>query len=1197
MPSDGGKIEVWIRDWGMGKDPRKRAYVVGNPIYDHTSDAPPPAKPKPELPAKAREFEDVDLRRDKPKAADDPLTQTSVDPAKILAEPLAKSILERLAARDAVDRTAAADQITGQVYTDKRREELKAAVGADHYLLKAYGMRTIRDMTEVSQRSGLRVDHALSAVYLRDAPENPVRQAFVGVYEKVKRRRFIDGQMFLVNSGGIIAKLDAIYGPQWTDVKPGRGGSPLTLKPFYQGIEKLADGMHVITMKSVLSAAHREAFQDRMLDGVGATPSSYQAVKQLNGAASPPLTDPALLAPSSLDNAGALAKIKAAPGLATLKSLPEGHPMATIGKAAAQMIEGLEKQLTAKTLATQADAFNRNKLVAGALGNIAQLMAAMPTYMDDVPRFSRLFDVMVDEVHLVLATCKPYGKDDFKAASKTMMERRAPALKDIAGVTNETCLLSSGMDTIATAVQAAQAATRGSRVDLLDPGSRDDPGANYFEIQANLLAKGKIISSGPIIIGSLNPSTPDVKLSASADTAWTVDTLIATIEAKVGTLTLTPAAPAVVIIDVTVEKHAESDADKEINKIILKFKTLIEQQKLQIMLCKSYQKYPSLGSGKAMAGGLTVIGKGPKAGALLGTAQAAETAGNFHDNDETQLVDHFMTHEHDMETPMLDRAQQNAAFLKGVMPAPATPGAHRYVEGLPFLVVNDAPMNFDLPGDPPYQSGKKSLLPHHLLYPLGVEKRMSFGFQNSSCLSIPGGVRIGAGQESEGELVEKFYAFLQLSAASAAKPGPRDPRSPPIGKATIGGYAHTAADKAFKAAKPHLLAGKGSAAWRVETAKTLIKHAVLRSTDVTFSAAPEVTKLGALTEAGKIDTRLEELLGAVEAGRAPSTPGALLAARLALVASCTTVKTDDALRMGDDVNLMHASLKRVWKDKPDEAPEADTAHLPNIVASCAMMIGNVFTRPEDAADFIALADPLIESGLDQLSPDMREKLLAQRMKAALAGGVAGLPGATDKIGDCVAKMPYREGGANFLKGQALAGVLAQGQTARTPLSQPNRDKLVEACTAELDLPARVDLLNTLGKSASDARAEQRKARTDATEARRLAVVALRAAGNDRRAPAFKAADAVARAAETLADETEQRAAAHPGLAKSVAAALKTDLAAAELAMATDKKPLAQPRLGALTLDGARAAPQPMTPEAFTAVKDRATRLIALAEGL
>src|SRR5262249_279213 len=115
----------------------------------------------------------------------------------------------------------------------------------------------------------------------------------------------------------------------------------------------------------------------------------------------------------------------------------------------------------------------------------------------------------------------------------------------------------------------------------------------------------------------------------------------------------------------------------------------------------------------------------------------------------------------------------------------------------------------------------------------------------------------------------------------------------------------------------------------------------------------------------------------------------------------------------DDANLLRAGVEAGWDGPGTEDLGFEASYLPNIVASCAMTSKFVFTDP---STFTKMADPLIKHGLDQLSPECRERLLDMRVKAVFAGGSDAITSAEGlkKISECAEKMPYREGPANLL---------------------------------------------------------------------------------------------------------------------------------------------------------------------------------------
>jgi hypothetical protein len=722
--------------------------------------------------------------------------------ASLLEKPLAQSILGRLRDRWALDRTAANDQITGIAYTRQRQSALAELVGSeDHYLVREYGMRTITDLNPVGQRSGIRIDHDKSSPYMRDEldldtrADKPVESTFSTLYAACKKADWPDydkDKMVFVNSPTTKDKLTAIYGPSWTP-PDGTAANNVLADNMFETLE-VKPGFYALAFEKPLTEGQRKALTGNMIPGVGATPSTYQAVKELAQIQAPvpaPLTDEKLK-DEKLDNIAKLSGIADAKGLQTLESLPQDHPMKTIAGATVKMVTGLQQAL-AKLQDEKAEALKHNKLIGAALTNIEQLMEAMPTYMDDIPRFSRLFDVLVDEVYLALATAKPYTLDNYKEASKTAIERRAPTLKTMEGVQTSTFLLSSGMDTLASALVAAKAALgdKAEKIDLMAKESKSRTrGANYFEVQFNMLGEQTLASDSPLIMGTLNPSTPTRKMREGVEGDWSADTLIEGITMRINKedTPATPENPVVAVLDITVEKGV-TDQPPELERILSTFKTEIASGALQLVLCKSYQKFPSLGSGKAMAGGVTVIGKGDSAVCkeLVKSLAKSETDENVINNDEAQLVSHFTEHEEAMEQPMLARAAKNAGFIRDLLPE--TVGGNKnlkflYAKDLPFVAIPDEKFKFSAgSGDGAAPESR----PDDLLHSLGVENRFSFGFQNTSCLPFPEGVRIAAGQESEGELMEKLFTVMKI--VNPATPKPITPEA-------IGGLARQAADEA-----------------------------------------------------------------------------------------------------------------------------------------------------------------------------------------------------------------------------------------------------------------------------------------------------------------------------------------------------------------------------------------------------------------
>ena len=133
--------------------------------------------------------------------------------------------------------------------------------------------------------------------------------------------------------------------------------------------------------------------------------------------------------------------------------------------------EDLARQLRAERM-------NRDPLLTNSLAQLQTLVAAMPSMSNDMPRFTKLFDLLTDEMHIILSRTKPYDDAFFKQAASAQLKERAPSMKNMGkDVEVVPHMVSSGMDALTTGVVAARKAL-GQRAELVGDG------ANYFETPA-----------------------------------------------------------------------------------------------------------------------------------------------------------------------------------------------------------------------------------------------------------------------------------------------------------------------------------------------------------------------------------------------------------------------------------------------------------------------------------------------------------------------------------------------------------------------------------------------------------------------------------------------------------------------------------------------------------------------------------------
>ena len=116
---------------------------------------------------------------------------------------------------------------------------------------------------------------------------------------------------------------------------------------------------------------------------------------------------------------------------------------------------------------------------------------------------------------------------------------------------------------------------------------------NYFEVRGIIDAGGLYAEGHPIVMITLNSSDTFKSSTPEVIGKRVFQTLERYKNADF---------PVHLVIDTTLDTNT-----KKLNDVIDQFKAPLEQGNLNILLCKSFQKYPSLGCGKIMAGNITII--------------------------------------------------------------------------------------------------------------------------------------------------------------------------------------------------------------------------------------------------------------------------------------------------------------------------------------------------------------------------------------------------------------------------------------------------------------------------------------------------------------------------------------------------------------------------------------------------------------
>ncbi|WP_311434599.1 hypothetical protein [Herbaspirillum huttiense] len=237
---------------------------------------------------------------------------------------------------------------------------------------------------------------------------------------------------------------------------------------------------------------------------------------------------------------------------------------------------------------------------------------------------------------------------------------------------------------------------------------------------------GRILPLKPGLVAielySEAPSWPQRHGEQDKQNDWSTDKLVRQTIAWVKNGKMSKSDPGVLVLVATLEQRA-SDGKSDLADVTKKLQPLIDSGQLKIVLCKSYQKYTSLGSGKSMAGAVTVIGRDDAKTRLANSKlREAELGLGWINNDESQLLVRMLSHAQDDELKLIDEATQNAAFVEAF----CLRKAHQIDAGmilrekdLPFTIINT-------------ESARRTMQ----LLARQVELRTSFGFLGTAMLDV-----------------------------------------------------------------------------------------------------------------------------------------------------------------------------------------------------------------------------------------------------------------------------------------------------------------------------------------------------------------------------------------------------------------------------------------------------------------------------
>lgn len=609
---------------------------------------------------------------------------------------------------------------------------------AQHSLIKNYGLLMAKNQQLLSAQDGLRLAHPRSTTYLRDG-HDAVDGLFREVMGKANLPQLVlPDQRFLVNAD-ILEKLEILLGPA-------NNNQSLYHKLFENPptIEDVGSGLKVLNVRfRAGNLAEQDAFMGEtnkldalkhILNTIGATPSTYIAEAFMQPALAPLASNPALNNDAKVDD------ILASPAMAELGKLAEQHTgMGAMASASHNLIQGLFGRIPQNQ--------NGNPLIDNALQQIEKLVEVMVASGEQPENFSKAFNFLIEELQIVLAEAKPYTPEHFEGGLSMVRYERLPVLADVPPEGITVGYASSGMDALSTAFAAAKS-MHGAQVNQVIQGGDN---LNYFEVP-ELLKGGQLGNANePIITAALNPSTPQASVN--------IQELAAKVNRRIEDHN-----PTTLILDVTIE----SDKTK-LNDLMTALKPKIDDGSLNVILCKSYQKYGSLGSAKIMAGSITMINNGDAKfnDAKQFMTDSCDRLGNLAVDGtgkmikgESQFLTHLIRCTHPDEIELIKDAAQKAQFIdRFVWPPSSDRPLDSSVASLPFVVRSDAVGTS--------AAGRLKVV--------GIEERDSFSFLNTSFLKIspPGSpvfLRLNPGHESPTRMVEQFFAVGHLSSQEGGYP-------------------------------------------------------------------------------------------------------------------------------------------------------------------------------------------------------------------------------------------------------------------------------------------------------------------------------------------------------------------------------------------------------------------------------------------
>lgn len=609
-----------------------------------------------------------------------------------------------------------------RTYSEERRKELTSRVKdtSQQHIVDQIGFRAAS--TQRAEAYGLSASNRSASTYWRTNFTDQL-STFT---ERLTSLTTGEGDI-LVNSPLVLPKLGMLVDPKVL--------ADLTIRPITgtRGISILSG-----TQK------HRDLEWPHILRELGATPSAYQLYALIDAGKPPPESD------YTVDTWADLMTLITSSQFSRLQQIALGKGgLAPV----CAMVEHLVLGLTDKC-PTIFDA-----LTANALRSLSLLLDIVVVSEANPSVAMRAVDLMMDEIGIVVAAASNYTRTDYRNTMLQVLLERAPSMGELVDgqlqfdrrIQVESSLMTSGMDALGTALWIALS-SRGQN-EVSRPTGKIDYYETGFLIQK--LKKGdRVAPRKDVLVAALNPSTPFDPPSAET---LVRDVLTSLKEHRPGEM------PFALILDTTIEVAPKTGGKTQLDVMLGGLKDAVADGRLEIFLCKSFQKYASFGTGKVAAGDLTMLSMRGNLESACARAEALlqDLALDLARHDEGQLVIHMLKNGHRDELALIRSAARNAKFVNEfcwpINWLDPTQGSN-YVDGIPLILRSVSTGNVD------ELFGKL----------VTVDRRDSFSFLRTSYVGeigavgdIPGPfVRINTGHESKRAMVEYFYAFGHLAAST-----------------------------------------------------------------------------------------------------------------------------------------------------------------------------------------------------------------------------------------------------------------------------------------------------------------------------------------------------------------------------------------------------------------------------------------------